>query len=214
MTAKPYSSSMSDLPKKVVWPERALLLPPVFDSNTYEILSVQLETERLVEILLDAVHKEVRTSPFLKATVYQLNRKLINHMKNLINRKDCCPPWSVYRQTWKSLTQLKRSQVGILPGAMLHLRFLSLHILLHLQRNLLNDDLPWAPPQLILRLRFLLYRKTSGFKLSPTEGKQPLLPLWHILLHIVGSLLWCAELCFSTNYVKEEKIQGSFPFQC
>jgi hypothetical protein len=37
------SSSTSDLPKKAVSCKRALVLPPVFDSDKYEALSVQLE---------------------------------------------------------------------------------------------------------------------------------------------------------------------------
>jgi hypothetical protein len=59
------SSSTSDLPKEVVSPERALVLPPVFDSNKYEALRVWLETVRLsgvciidlIKALLDTVHK-------------------------------------------------------------------------------------------------------------------------------------------------------------
>jgi hypothetical protein len=39
---KTRSSSTSDLPKKVISPERALVLPPVSDSDKYEALSVQL----------------------------------------------------------------------------------------------------------------------------------------------------------------------------
>jgi hypothetical protein len=41
------SSSTSDLPKKVISPERSLVLPPVIDTDKYEALCVQLETVRL-----------------------------------------------------------------------------------------------------------------------------------------------------------------------
>jgi hypothetical protein len=44
MPVKLRSLSVSDLPKKIVSPERALVLPPVFDSDEYEVLSIQLET--------------------------------------------------------------------------------------------------------------------------------------------------------------------------
>jgi hypothetical protein len=44
---KTRSSSTSDLPKKVVSPERSLVLPPVMDTDRYEALCVQLETVRL-----------------------------------------------------------------------------------------------------------------------------------------------------------------------
>jgi hypothetical protein len=58
-------SSMSDHPKKIILPERELVLPPVFDSNKYEVLSFQLETVHLngiftvnlIKTLLDTVHK-------------------------------------------------------------------------------------------------------------------------------------------------------------
>jgi hypothetical protein len=38
---------MSDLLEKITSPERALVLPQVFDSDKYEALSIQLETVRL-----------------------------------------------------------------------------------------------------------------------------------------------------------------------
>jgi hypothetical protein len=44
MLVKSRSSSTSDLPKKIVSLERALVVPPVFDSDKYEALRVQLET--------------------------------------------------------------------------------------------------------------------------------------------------------------------------
>jgi hypothetical protein len=44
---KTRSSSTSDLPKKVISPERALALPPISDPDKYEAPSVQLETVRL-----------------------------------------------------------------------------------------------------------------------------------------------------------------------
>jgi hypothetical protein len=94
-------------------------------------------------------------------------------MKKLINLRDHCTPESVCRQTRKSLTQLKRPLIRILSGAMLHLKFLDLHTLPHLQRNLLIEDLPWTPHQL-----FLLCRKTVMVsKVSLTKRRQSLTPL-------------------------------------
>jgi hypothetical protein len=48
-TVKHRSSPTSGLPRKIVSPEKALVLPPIFDSDkyVYETLSVQLETLRL-----------------------------------------------------------------------------------------------------------------------------------------------------------------------
>lgn len=89
-----------------------------------------------------------------------LNPKLINYMKKLVNLWDHCTPESVYIQTRKSLTHLKRPNVGIQPGAKPQLQFLDLRILLHLRKNLLIKELPWTPHQLFLRLRFLPSKKT------------------------------------------------------
>jgi hypothetical protein len=44
---KTRSSSTSDLPKKVISPERSLVLLPVIDTDRYEALCMQLETVRL-----------------------------------------------------------------------------------------------------------------------------------------------------------------------
>jgi hypothetical protein len=44
---KTRSSSMSDLPKKVISPERALVLPSATDADKYEAICVQLEMVRL-----------------------------------------------------------------------------------------------------------------------------------------------------------------------
>jgi hypothetical protein len=44
---KTLSASASDVPRKVVSPERSLVLPPVFESDKFETLSVQVETVRL-----------------------------------------------------------------------------------------------------------------------------------------------------------------------
>jgi hypothetical protein len=60
---KTRSSSTSDLPKKVICPERTLALPPGIDTD--EVLCVQLETVRpisvcaidLIKSLIDAVNK-------------------------------------------------------------------------------------------------------------------------------------------------------------
>jgi hypothetical protein len=69
------SSSTSDLPKKIVSPERALVLPPVFDTDKFEALSVQLETVRLngvctitlIKTLLDTIHELSEDVDLLKS---------------------------------------------------------------------------------------------------------------------------------------------------
>jgi hypothetical protein len=76
---KPRSLSTSDLPKKIVSPKRALVLPPVFDSDNHEALSVQLETVRLNGVctvdFIKAPSDQVRMSSVLKATMSRLNKK-------------------------------------------------------------------------------------------------------------------------------------------
>jgi hypothetical protein len=72
---KPRSSSTSDLAKKIVSFERALVLPPVFFTDKYEALSVQQETDRLNGVytfdlkktLLDTIHKLSEDVALLKS---------------------------------------------------------------------------------------------------------------------------------------------------
>jgi hypothetical protein len=97
---------MSDLPKKIVSPESALVLSPVFDSDRYEALSVQLGTVRLIRVctidliktLLDTAHKLSEDVAVLKSDNASLKSKI-----NKLHEKSR----SVYRQTRKSLTHLK-----------------------------------------------------------------------------------------------------------
>jgi hypothetical protein len=57
------SSSTSDHPKKIVSPDRAFVLPPVFDTDKYEALSVQLETGRLNGVCtIDLIKTRLDTS--------------------------------------------------------------------------------------------------------------------------------------------------------
>jgi hypothetical protein len=66
---------MSDHPKKIISPEGELVLPPVFDSNKYEVLSFQLETvhlngvctTNLLKFVLDIVHKISEDFAILKS---------------------------------------------------------------------------------------------------------------------------------------------------
>jgi hypothetical protein len=82
----------SDLPKKIVPPESALFLPPVFDGDKYEVLSAHLKTVllngfctiNLMKSLLDTVHILSEDVPILKVTVPFLSLKLINCMKQLV----------------------------------------------------------------------------------------------------------------------------------
>jgi hypothetical protein len=83
------SSSTSDLPQKIVSPERTLVLPPVFDTDKFEALSVQLETVYLngvctidlLKTLLDTVHKLSEDVAILKSDNASL--------KNQISQLNC-----------------------------------------------------------------------------------------------------------------------------
>jgi hypothetical protein len=64
-----------DLPKKVISPERALVFPPVIDSDKYEALSVQLETVRLNGVCaIDLIKSLIDTVKNLSDNVAQLKR--------------------------------------------------------------------------------------------------------------------------------------------
>jgi hypothetical protein len=64
-----------DLPKKNISPERILFLPPVFDSDKYKALSVQLGTVRLTGVytvdpmntLLDTVQETSEDDALLES---------------------------------------------------------------------------------------------------------------------------------------------------
>jgi hypothetical protein len=62
-------------------------------------------------------------------------------MKKFVNLRDHCPTELIYRQTRKSLTHLKRTPVGIQPGAMPQLQFLYPCLLLRLRKSLLAEEL-------------------------------------------------------------------------
>ena len=62
---KTRSASASDAPRKVVSPERSLVLPPVFDTDKFEALSVQVETVRHIGVCtLDLIKSLVGTLLF------------------------------------------------------------------------------------------------------------------------------------------------------
>jgi hypothetical protein len=179
---KPRSSSTSDLPKKIVSSERALALPAVFDSNKYVALSVfPLETLRLngvcttdhINAMFDTAHELSEDVALLQSDNASLKSQINKLREKLVNLWDHCPPESVYRQTRKLLTHLKRPHVGIQPGAMAQLQFPDLRIRLHFGKNLLIEQLLWTLHQLFLRLRFLPSKNTLVVsKLSPTERRQ------------------------------------------
>jgi hypothetical protein len=78
MLVKTLSASASRVPKKVVSPERFLVLPPDFDSDNSESLSVQLEIVRLNGVLpwTSLNHLEIRQKivhrrwPFKKGNAF------------------------------------------------------------------------------------------------------------------------------------------------
>jgi hypothetical protein len=90
---KPCSSSTSDLPKENVSPDRALFLPPVFKSDKYEALSVQLERIRLNEVctvdliktLLNTVHKLTEDVALLRSDSVLLKSQ-INKLRDTFDQ--------------------------------------------------------------------------------------------------------------------------------
>jgi aspartyl/asparaginyl beta-hydroxylase (cupin superfamily) len=88
---KLHSLSTLNLLKKIASPDRALLFPPVFNSDEYEALSVQLET-----FPLNGVYT-IDLITFLSDAVLKLSDD-VTHLKS--DRS----PEAVCRQTWKLLT--------------------------------------------------------------------------------------------------------------
>ena len=83
---KTRSASASDVPRKVVSPDRSLVIPPVFESDKFEALSVQVETVRLngvctlylIESLTDMVTKLCGEVDHLKNDNAYLKQQLKN----------------------------------------------------------------------------------------------------------------------------------------
>jgi hypothetical protein len=178
------SSSTSDLPKKIVSPERTLVLPPVFDTDKFEALSVQLETVRLngvctidlLKTLMDTVHKLSEVVAILKSDNASLKTQISQLNCKVDIPQGSCPPVLVSGQTRLPLIQPKPPTIGILPGANLLLLFPVRRILQHLRRNQLIVSLPWTPGQLFhylgLHIRFLLCKSIlMVLQLSATTKK-------------------------------------------
>jgi hypothetical protein len=72
---KTRSTSTSDAPRKVVSPDRSLVLPPVFDSDKFEALSVQVETVCL---------NGVCTMDLIKSLINKVTNlsEEVDHLKN------------------------------------------------------------------------------------------------------------------------------------
>jgi hypothetical protein len=102
-SANPRSSTL-DLPKKIVSPERTLVMPPVFNSDKREVLSIQQETVRLrgvctidlIQLLLDPAHELGEDVALLKSDsislISQINKL---HVRGGHNLRNHCPSESV-----------------------------------------------------------------------------------------------------------------------
>jgi hypothetical protein len=93
---------MSNLPKKIVSLEMTLVLPPVFDSDKYEALSIQLESVRLsgvctidlMKILLGTIHELIADvaaiksdSSSLESQINKLHEKMTNLQSGSAGRR-------------------------------------------------------------------------------------------------------------------------------
>jgi hypothetical protein len=95
---------------------------------------------------------------------------------------------ALQNRTRKSLIHVKRPLVRIQPGALPQLQFPDLRILLHLQRNLLTEDLyfgRWITCSCALGFQYA-NRFWWFIKLSHTKRRQPLMPQ-HLILRNVGA---------------------------
>jgi hypothetical protein len=143
-----------DLLKKIVSPERTLLLSPIFDSNKYEALSVHLETVSLngictiglIKSMLNTVHKlseDVAVlksgNALLKSKINELHEKVFQPQGSLSSR--------VSLQADKEIAEPSKAAPRRNPALPL-LQFLDLCILLNLPKNLLIKELHWTLQQL------------------------------------------------------------------
>jgi hypothetical protein len=99
---------------------------------------------------------------------------------------DHCPTEPVCKQRRKSLIDVKRPHMRIQPAIMPHLEFMDLRILLHFQKNLLIEKLPWVLHQLFLPPKYLYVtlKKTNGLKTvtcrkKTTTGGPPVITVKH-----------------------------------
>jgi hypothetical protein len=150
---------MSDLPNKIVSLETELDLRSVFGSDKYEALRVQLETVSLngvctvdlIKTLLGTVHKLSKDVDLHKTDKASLKSQ-INPLHEYVGQPGGSLPSRFGPRANKEIADpLRWPRVGIQPGVMPQLQFLDLRILLHLRRNLLNEELLYTLHQLFLR---------------------------------------------------------------
>jgi hypothetical protein len=98
---KAHSSSTPDLHKKIISPEKAIVLHPVLDSDRHEMLSVQLETVHLngictadlIKTLADTVHELSEDVAFLEnenASLKSKINKLLEKSGQSLGSSSCC----------------------------------------------------------------------------------------------------------------------------
>jgi hypothetical protein len=187
---KSRSSSTSDLPKKIVSPTRALVLPPVFDTDKYEGLYRPTAdstcqwgcTVNLIKTLLDAVHKlredvalPESDNASLKSQLNKLHEEVGQPQRSLSSRSGL--------QAGKEIADPSKAVPPRNPARIYAAVAISgpAHIASPSKefaaRGISLDAA--SAHQLFLLLRFLPSKKTLMVsKLSPTERSQPLMPLW------------------------------------
>jgi phosphotransferase system IIB component len=97
---KTHSASASDVPRKVVSPERSLVLPPVFESDKFEALSVQVETVRLNGVC----------TMYLIKSLADMVSKLCGELDHLKNDNACL----------KNQLKISRMPFGLIMWVIIH----------------------------------------------------------------------------------------------
>jgi hypothetical protein len=183
---KPCSSSTSDLSKKIVLPDRALVLALVFDSDMYEAPSVQLETVRLngvctvdlTKTLLDTVHKLSEQVAVLNSDNASLKSQ-INKLHENVGEPQGPLSTRVGLQADKEIADpsetaprrnLDKSYAAVAVSGSAHTA--------SRWKEFADRAIPRKLHPLFLRRRFLPSKNTvTVSRLSPTERRQPLEPL-------------------------------------
>jgi hypothetical protein len=97
---KTRSASASDAPRKVVSPERSLVLPPVFDSDKFEALSVQVETVRLNGVCaMDLMKSLINMVTHLSGEVEHLKNDNVSLKLQLKNLQDAIQDVNIGHQS-------------------------------------------------------------------------------------------------------------------
>jgi hypothetical protein len=211
------SCSTSDLPRKIISPEKKLILPPVFHSDKHETLSVRLETVclnvvctiDLIKTLLDAVHEDV--------TVLKRDKALLKSEINKLHENICQPRGSLFSRVGlqadkefadpsreAALRHPARSYAAVAVSGSAHTALPS--------KVFADRGITLVAASLVPSLS-TVEEDPDAFKVVTYRKKTTIgVPAVFIVKHSRQPLVGVRNL-FLTNCFKAGKVEGSFRFQ-